>query len=157
EEAGRLRGFSTLLVYPARHAGEDLAVVYSGDTIVERAAWGSPALARSWIGAVCALRALYPGRRLFWLLLTSGFRTYRFLSVFWRDFHPRFDAEAPPLVRARLGALARERFGARYGAAEGVVRFAAPQTLRAGLAEVPVARRSDPHVAFFLSANPGWM
>ncbi len=156
EDPGRLRGFSTLLVYPTRQGGEDLAVVYSGDTIVERSAWGSPALARSWIRSVCALRALYPGRRLHWLLLTSGFRTYRFLSVFWRDFHPRHDVPAPAPVRTRLRALARERFGPRYHPDEGVVRFAAPQTLRGALADVPAARRDDPHVSFFLARNPGW-
>ncbi len=156
EDDGRLRGFSTLLVYPSRRGGEELAVVYSGDTIVERTAWGSPALARSWIGSVCALRTLYPGRRLFWLLLTSGFRTYRFLSVFWRDFHPRFDATPGMHVRTRLHALATERLGARYLPQDGVARLAAPQRLREALAQVPDARRLDPHVAFFLSANPGW-
>jgi hypothetical protein len=157
EEHGRLRGFSTLLVYPSRHGGEDIAVVYSGDTVVDRSAWGTPALARSWIGSVCGLRALYPGRRLYWLLLTSGFRTYRFLSVFWRDFHPRYDATPGPLAATRLHALARERLGPLYHAQEGVARLFGPQRLRGALADVPAARRADPNVSFFLARNPGWV
>jgi hypothetical protein len=52
EEDGRLRGFSTLHLYETQHAGEAFTVVYSGDTIVERDAWGSSALARCWIGSV---------------------------------------------------------------------------------------------------------
>ena len=152
-----MHGFSTLLLYETRVEGEPCTVVYSGDTIMERGAWGSSALARCWIGSVQALRQLHPRGKLYWLLLTSGFRTYRFLSVFWREFHPRCDAAAPPPARSRLEALASARFGARYLPHLGIVRFESPQVLRDGLAEVPAAKRDDPHVAFFLDRNPGWM
>lgn len=191
EDEGELVGFSTLLLYPFVHAGETLTVVYSGDTIVDPAAWGSTALPRLWIDAVRRLHAEHaaeqgpghgpeqgpghgpdqgpghgpacgPGQdprqgksRLVWLLITSGFRTYRFLPVFWRDFHPRHDAAIPSDVAALRDALARERFGHRYDPERGVVRLGSPQSLREHLAGVPEARRSDPHVDFFLAANPG--
>ncbi len=156
EEEGALVGFSTLLLHPFVHEGETLTVVYSGDTIVDPAAWGSTALPRTWIHAVRRLHAEHgQGGRLFWLLITSGFRTYRFLPVFWRDFHPRHDAPIPPEPAALRHALARARFGDRYDPARGVVRLESPQPLRAHLAGVPEARRADPHVAFFLKANPG--
>ncbi|MFL6194161.1 MAG: hypothetical protein ACJ75H_08315 [Thermoanaerobaculia bacterium] len=154
DEAG-LRGFSTLRIYATRGpAGEPLTVVYSGDTIVEPGAWSTAALPKSWIAAVRALRERHPEGRLIWLLLTSGFRTYRFLPVFWRDFWPRHDAPMPPEVRALRDHLARERFGGLYQ--DGIVRFPQPQVLREGLDEVPEGRLRDPHVAFFLEANPGW-
>ena len=156
EEDGRLRGFSTLHLYESRHAGETFTVVYSGDTIVERAAWGSSALARCWIGSVRTLRRLHPSGRLYWLLLSSGFRTYRFLPVFWREFHPRFDAPLTAGVRARRDFLATQRFGGRYCADSGIVRLDPPQVLRPELRALPLARRDDPHVAFFLERNPGW-
>jgi len=157
EEEGRLRGFSTLHLYETSLPGEGVCtVVYSGDTIVDPAAWGSASLSRSWIAAVRRLRETYPQGRLWWLLLTSGFRTYRFLPVFWRDFWPRHDAPTPAGARQRLDALAGERFGALYRAEEGVVRFPEPQVLREGLAVVPAGRRADPHVEFFLARNPGW-
>ena len=70
-------------------------MVYSGDTIVAPEAWGTTALARGWITAVNQLRERYPRGKYFWLLLTSGFRTYRFLPVFWREFFPRYDATTP--------------------------------------------------------------
>ncbi len=143
DEAGRVRGFSTLLVYESAVA--PARVVYSGDTIVQREAWGSSALARTWIASVRQLEARY------WLLITSGFRTYRFLSVFWREFWPRFDAPQRP---ALLEALARERFGQRYD--NGIVRFEHPQRLCGALAEIPAGRQSDPHVGFFAASNPGW-
>jgi hypothetical protein len=156
EEEGVLRGFSTLLLYETRHDGEALTVVYSGDTIMDRGAWGSSALSRCWIGSVRTLRRLHPSGRLYWLLLSSGFRTYRFLPVFWREFHPRFDEAAAPAVRDRLDFLASERLGARYLPDRGIARLEPPQVLRPELRALPAARRDDPHVAFFLEANPGW-
>lgn len=156
EDENGLRGFSTLSIYETMGSqGEPLTVVYSGDTIVEKGAWATAALPKSWIAAVRALRERHPRGRLIWLLLTSGFRTYRFLPVFWRDFWPRHDAPMPAEVRELRDHLARERFGARYDS--GIVRFPEPQVLREGLDEVPEGRLRDPHVAFFLEANPGWM
>jgi hypothetical protein len=150
EDEQGLKGFSTLLLYESG----DCTVVYSGDTIVDPSAWGSAALPRCWIAAVRRLREEFPKGRLWWLLLTSGFRTYRFLPVFWKDFWPRWDTATPPDVQARIEALAKERLGNLYR--EGIVRFPEPQRLRGDLAEVPPGRGRDPHVAFFLERNPGW-
>ena len=154
--AGRLVGFSTMLAYETECAGERLAVIYSGDTIVAPEAWGGTTLARAWIAAVNGVRATLGARRCVWLLLTSGFRTYRFLPVFWREFWPRWDAPTPPAQQRLLAELAGERFGAEFDGVTGIVRFARPQRLRAGLREVPDGRREDPHVAFFLERNAGY-
>ncbi|MFL6201222.1 MAG: hypothetical protein ACJ76J_18785 [Thermoanaerobaculia bacterium] len=157
EDEQGLRGFSTLLLYETALPGEGACtVVYSGDTIVDPAAWGSAALPRCWIAAVRRLREEHPRGRLWWLLLTSGFRTYRFLPVFWRDFWPRWNAETPPDSQDRLDHLAEERLGSLYKKEEGIVRFPEPQKLRGPLAAMPSGRRLDPHVAFFLEKNPGW-
>jgi hypothetical protein len=158
EDEGGLRGFSTLLLYESSPSGEEVCtVVYSGDTIVDPAAWGSAALPRCWIAAVRRLREEHLQGRLWWLLLTSGFRTYRFLPVFWKDFWPRWDAPTtPPETQARLDFLAQEKLGDLYLKEEGIVRFPQPQRLRGELAEIPEGRLADPHVAFFLEKNPGW-
>lgn len=152
---GRLMGFSTLLAYEASFEGQPISVIYSGDTIVAPEAWGSTALARGWIGCVRELRESYPRGPYYWLLLTSGFRTYRFLPVFWREFHPRFDAVMPPEQRKIRDHLAAERFGPTYDPVSGLVRFTHPQRLRGALSTVPDGRVNDPHIGFFVSQNPG--
>ena len=155
QRGGRVVGFSTLLVYETSFAGEPVSVVYSGDTIVAPEAWGSSALARGWITAVNQLRERYPRGRYYWLLLTSGFRTYRFLPVFWREFFPRQDAVAPGNIKRLRDHLAVERFGLQYNAPSGIVRFHQPQRLQGALKKVPIERTTDPHVTFFLMNNPG--
>ena len=151
----RLGGFSTLLAYTTDVEGAAVNVIYSGDTIVAPEAWGTTALPRAWVTGVEALRMTLPPGRCFWLLLTSGFRTYRFLPVFWREFHPRFDHVTPPERERLLKQIARERFGSEFDSLRGIVRFRRPQRLRAGLNQVAGGRTDDPHVVFFLSRNPG--
>lgn len=152
----RLVGFSTQLAYTTEFEGESVNVIYSGDTIVAPEAWGTTALPRAWVAGVNALRATLPPGRCFWLLLTSGFRTYRFLPVFWREFFPRFDQTTPPETERLLQQLAGERFGAQFDSTAGVVRFTNPQRLCAGLEHVPAGREQDPHTLFFLARNPGY-
>jgi hypothetical protein len=156
EREGELVGFSTLRAFTTQCDAEEVNVIYSGDTIVTPSAWGSTALPRAWVAGVEELKATLPARRCFWLLLTSGFRTYRFLPVFWREFFPRFDVVTPPVARRLLDRAAEELFGSQFDAANGIVRFQQPQKLRDDLQQVPAGRESDPHVAFFLSRNPGY-
>lgn len=151
----RLVGFSTQLAYTTDFEGKSVNVIYSGDTIVSPEAWGTTALPRAWVAGVNALRATLPPGRCFWLLLTSGFRTYRFLPVFWREFFPRFDRLTPPDVQRLIDHLAHERFGEQFDLVADVVRFTRPQRLCAGLKEVPAGRETDPHTTFFLNRNPG--
>ena len=156
ERGGRLVGFTTLHAYESHAGGAGpVSVVYSGDTIVAPEAWNTSAMPRAWIEAVAALRARYPRGPYVWLLITSGFRTYRLLPLFWREFQPRFDVPTPPEKQSLMDALATERFGDRYDRNTGLVRLAAPQRLRAGLAGIPPSREADPHVAFFARRNPG--
>lgn len=167
DDSGNLRGFSTMVAYESRAAGTPVSVVYSGDTIVDRAWWGSPALARTWVHAVRQLAPDSEPRDVYWLLLTSGFRTYRFLPVFFREFYPRYDAATPARDAALLNELARERFGRQYDAAAGLVRFVRPQILAPDLVTLPRHRMTrkntehesmpDPHIAFFLDRNPGFV
>jgi len=150
-----LVGFSTLLACSTDFEGATVNVIYSGDTIVAPEAWGTTALPRAWVAGVKALRAALPPERCFWLLLTSGFRTYRFLPVFWREFHPRFDRAMPAERKRLLDQITRERFGTQFDSRRGIVRFRQPQRLRGGLSRIPDGRTEDPHIAFFLSRNPG--
>jgi len=153
--SGELEGFSTFALYETGFDGQPLSVVYSGDTIIRPAYWGTPELPRSWIKTVIEKSATMI-QPLYWLLISSGYKTYRFLTVFYKEFYPRCDNPTPPEMQALMDHLATERFGAEYHPELGVVRFAAGATpLRDGVAEVTDERLRDPHVAFYIARNPG--
>lgn len=154
EEQDRLLGFSTLAVEAVRWRDDPYCVVCSGDTVVDPSAWGRSILPAFWIDAVWSLHEKHGGHPV-WLLLTSGFRTYRFLPVFWRQFHPRWNARMPREARELRDFLATRRYGDAYDPDSGIVRFPEPQRLREPLAGIPTERLQNPHVAFFAETNPG--
>lgn len=150
-----LQGFTTLALYETTAMGRRLSVAYSGDTLIRPACWGTTELPRTWIKTVLALSSGMC-QPLYWLLITSGYKTYRFLPVFFSEFYPRHDRPTPPETRALLDELAGERFGADYDRGQGIVRFAQGATpLRSGVADATAERQRDPHVAFCLASNPG--
>jgi hypothetical protein len=155
EASCALQGFSTLATYTSRAQGREVGVVFSGDTIIRPAFWGTPALPSVWIKHVLALAAAMP-QPVYWLLISSGYKSYRFLPVFYREFYPRFDSPTPNELQAIIDMLACQRFGEQYRPASGIVRFANGGTpLRPGVAEVSTERERNAHVRFFLERNPG--
>ncbi len=154
-QSGCIQGFSTLALYETNVCGRRMSVVYSGDTIIRPACWGTPELPRTWIKTVLEKSAHMP-QPLYWLLISSGYKTYRFLTVFYKEFYPRYDRPTPPEMQALLDHLAAERFGPDYRCDLGIVRFAEGATpLRDGVAEVTGERLQDPHIAFYAARNPG--
>ncbi|MBW4562419.1 MAG: hypothetical protein KME32_14965 [Mojavia pulchra JT2-VF2] len=151
-----LKGFSTLMLCQTTFSGERISVVYSGDTIVDPSAWSSTTLPRTWIAAVNYLRQYHAPNKLYWLLICSGFRTYRFLPTFWQEFYPRYDAATPADVANLTTHLAQEYYGEFYEETTGIVRFQHPQILREGLIEIPTGRQTNPHIQFFEEKNPGY-
>jgi hypothetical protein len=141
DDDGNIDGFSTLL----RTRVGDATVFFSGDTIVARHRWGSFDLPRVWSRYVFR----EAGENAYWFLISSGWRTYRFLPLFFREFYPRDVAMKPLLDR-----VASARFGDAYDARTGIVRLATPAPLRDGVSD-PASRMHDPDVRFFVEANPG--
>jgi hypothetical protein len=141
DEDGAIDGFSTLM---RLHIG-GATVFFSGDTIVARHRWGTFALPRLWARHVFA----EADANTYWFLISSGYRTYRYLPVFFRDFYPR-DATLKPL----LDAIATAKFGDAYDPEGGIIRLATPAPLREGLSD-PAPRMKNPDVRFFVKANPG--
>ena len=151
---GLMQGFSTQMVLNAVVDGRPIKALFSGDTIVDRQHWGDRALTRAGGQLALSLVEEWPEAELYWFLISQGYKTYRFLPVFFREFYPRFDAATPESMQLVIDALARQKFGAQYDAVAGVVRTPTYK-LREGLADVTAERCEDPHVRFFVERNPG--
>ncbi|MGB3640550.1 MAG: hypothetical protein WBA39_23695 [Rivularia sp. (in: cyanobacteria)] len=155
EETNQLKGFSTLLMYDTYFEGENISIVFSGDTIVDPSAWSSSALSTGWIASINKLRREYCKGKLYWLLISGGYRTYRFLPLFWKEFYPCYDTPTPERILNLMQDLSVKRFGENYNIKTGVVSFPHPHRLRDGLHGIPAQRLRDPHIQFFQTLNPG--
>ena len=154
---GTLRGFSTQCLLDVPLGGGRVLALFSGDTIVDRQYWGDPALSHIWGQLALSLIDAYTERPLYWYLISKGYRTYRFLPVFFRQFYPRHGLATPSSEVEILRALGRWKFRESYDEELGVVRPTGDSCrLRAGVGEVTPARMRDPEVRFFAERNPGY-
>jgi hypothetical protein len=159
-ETGEIQGFSTLMRLEISVDGRDIVAFFSGDTIVAAPYWGESILSRLWSRTVFAeadlIVAERPHCRIFWFLICSGYKTFRFLPVFFRTFHPHPEVQTPNELQRVLDALGTAKFGGRYDAASGIVRLEQPTPLRHGIADITAQRLRDPLVTFFMGRNPGY-
>lgn len=153
---GELCGFSTQMLLDAAIDGRPVTALFSGDTIIDRAHWGDSALTHVWGRLALDLIDERPDADLYWFLISKGYKTYRFLPIFFRAFHPHPERPMPQSIRAVLDGLARLKYPREYDAGRGVIRTGAGHDrLRAGVAEITPQRLRDPFVRFFLDRNPG--
>lgn len=158
DEAAALIGFSSLAIIDTTVDGQRLRAIYSGDTIIDRAHWGTQALAFTWIRHAGAIKSQVPDCPLYWFLIVKGHRTYRYLSAFSIDFHPHWQHPIPAPAQSIMGHLARDRFNAAYDERRGVVSF--PQSrghLKPMWANIETEEASRPDVNYFLERNPGYI
>ncbi len=153
---GTIVGFTTFVVYERTWQGREVRIVFSGDTVVDRGHWGQQALAFAWIARMGEIRRRSPEMPLYWFLIVKGHRTYKYLPAFGKSFHPHWSDDRPDLA-ALADFLARERFGADYNPATGVVEYAASRGhLKPEYAYPAEEELNKTAVRFFLERNPGY-
>jgi len=151
-----LRGFSTWMTFGHENQGCKVNVIFSGDTIIERDYWSSLALPLAWGHLMLTTLTNKPEQPLYWLLTSKGYKTYRFLPVFFREFYPCPQVKTPPFEKALAVELGQQKYGDRFNAETWVVK-ARPedQLLRSGVADISLQQLKNEHIAFFARTNPG--
>ena len=164
--AGELAGFSTqrfltvevdavraapLTGVPAFGLGTTVEGIFSGDTVIHPAHWGSPALFQ----AFARRYVTTDGARRWWFLVSKGPRTYRMLPAFFTRFWPDRREPTPDAARAIMDAYAEMLYPGELRG--GVLAYKHPKDrLRDGVAGVTERDLRLPDIAFFVEANPGW-
>ncbi len=131
----------------------------NGETAeIERAYWGQTTLPRLWGQHVFNLaKTIYEGSpesKIYWYLISSGYKTYRFLSVFFREFYPTYRCVTPTHLKQLLDKLGQLKFPTEYDPTTGIIHPRQATPLQADVAKITTQRLKDPHVAFFVKANP---
>jgi hypothetical protein len=150
-----LRGFSTQMLLDVNVRGRPVTALFSGDTIIDKECWHEQTLTHVWGRLALALMDRHPPGSLYWFLISKGYKTYRFLPVFFHEFYPRPDVPTPMTVRECLDSLGRVKFPNHYDLVRGVIGAAEDKDrLRDGVADITPERLKDPLVQFFLERNP---
>jgi len=152
---GALRGFSTLSTIDFEFDGPPDRAIFSGDTIIDDLYWGEQALVYAFCRFAGELSARMGERRLYWMLISKGHRTYRYLSAFAREYYPHHKQKMPESIRLRMEHLAQLKFNDHFDRESGLVRF--PESrgqLQARWAQIREPLLKHPAVRFFITRNP---
>jgi len=154
--AGEIVGFSTQVRLRLALRDRTVVTVFSGDTIISEQHRGTFETARE----ICRYfrRTLdeHPADEVFWLLICKGWRTYRVLRLFFRDYAPRAQASDPSAFGEIADAFGVAKYPGLYQVSSRLIVFPGEtQRIRPGSSEAIDHRRSDPELRFFEQVNPG--
>jgi hypothetical protein len=157
DAAGSIQGFSTGAVLNFTTGETRGRAIFSGDTIIHHQHWGELTLPLAFAAQAGRIKAEQPETPLYWFLISMGYRTYRYLPLFFHDYFPRWDQPTPAEPQRLLDTLACGKFGAAYDSRTGVIRY--PESrgqLRGAWGDVRESMMRKPEVCFFLEKNPGY-
>ena len=152
-----LVGFSTQTLVDANVDGQPITALFSGDTVVSREYWGQRDLLLGAAFLVDKIMSRVIERRLYWFLISKGYKTYHFLPVLFRKFYPSRKAATPKRVKRVIDVLGNLLGGERYNSQRGIIQNRGEgYVLKQDIAEMTKERTGDANADFFLSMNPGF-
>ena len=157
DASGEIKGFSTGAILEIMSGETRARAIFSGDTIIHHENWGEQTLPLAFAAQAGRVKAQRPAEPLYWFLVSKGYRTYRYLSLFFNDYAPRWYLATPQRQQALLDGLAGGKFGSAYDHRTGVIRYPVSHgQLRGVWADVRETMMRKPEVCFFLQRNPGY-
>lgn len=155
KESGKIAGFSTQMLFPFTYKGKELGILFSGDTIIQKEHWGSLNLSLLFGQLMIRLSKEHGGMELYWLLISKGLRTYKFLPTFFLEYYPCFDKPTPPAIRDLMDQLGESRYPGQYDREHGIVKAKDHgQFLKEEFQAE--AKASKKHEEFYYNMNPGY-
>ncbi len=155
DDTGELQGFTTLAFNPKGFSHPKGDILFSGDTIIDPAYWGSSELVRAFCERSGEWRA-ESGKKLYWMLISKGHRTFLFLPLFAKRFSPHPEYQDAVLEEV-VDTASRHLFGDAWIPERGIVRFAQSLgQLKPELVEATWQRSDKPMVRYFIERNPGF-
>lgn len=150
-------GFSTLGIHEFTHEGRVVRGLFSGDTIIEKAYWGSRTLQTAFAFKLFTEALKRPFSRQYWLLISKGYKTYLLLSRNFPEHYPK-RGEDNPRLKELVVAYCEALFPGRLDHAAMTLDFGDnANCLRHDVAGIDEALRArEPDVAFFERLNPNW-
>ncbi len=154
----KVRGFSTIKTFDIIVDNQKIHAVFSGDTIIHPDFWGGQELMRKFCSYLSCEMNNNLSKSCYWFLISKGYKTYKYLPLFFHNFYPCYDKNTPQTVQAIIDELAVYKFGDYYDVQKGIISFnGTKDSLKKGVADLCETRLNNPHIKFFLDRNPGYL
>lgn len=152
---GEIVGWSTLMTLTLALPGEEVKGVFSGDTAVLPEYRSGTGLGVELVRYFLHSYEQFPRHKVYYILISKGWRTYKILPFFFQDFAPRFDRPTTSYDQMLMDAFGKKKYPRHYHPETGVITFS-PQRVRPESVDAAPAH-PDAHSAFFLRRNPGYL
>lgn len=155
-ENGLLVGFTTQKILEIDANGKKVNGIFSGDTIIHKDYWGDTALFKVWAKFWFEFAEKYD--EFYWFLICKGYKTYRIMPLFWKEFYPNYRMETPEYEQNIINAYASTLYPDEYNPETGVIEYKSiKDKLKNGVANVGEREIKNKDIAFFCKANPDYI
>lgn len=155
-EDGSLVGFTTQKILEIDVDGKKVNGMFSGDTIIHKDYWGDIELFKVWAKFWFEFAEEY--EEFYWFLICKGYKTYRIMPLFWKEFYPNYRIETPEYEQKLINAYASALYPDEYNSETGVIEYKSiKDKLKNGVANVGDREMKNKDIAYFCKANPDYM
>ncbi len=152
---GEIVGWSTLMVLTLALPDEEVKVVFSGDTVVLPEYRSGTGLGVELLRYFLHATAQFPRHKVYYILTSKGWRTYKIMPFFFQEFAPCSDRPTTPYEKVLMDAFGKTKYPGHYHSETGVINYSSQRVRPEGIDVAPL--RPDSHTAFFLRCNPGYL
>lgn len=155
-ENGELVGFTTQKILELDANGKKINGIFSGDTIIHKDYWGDIELFKVWARFWFEFAEKYD--EFYWFLICKGYKTYRIMPLFWKEFYPNYKKETPEYEQNIINAYATMLYPDEYNPETGVIEYkSVKDKLKNGVANVGDHELKNKDIAYFCKANPEYI
>ncbi len=151
-------GFSTLMEIDMFMGKEKIKILFSGDTTIKQEYRDSFGFGIELSKFFMRTISRYPSHKIYYALISKGWRTYRVLPFYFKEFFPCYNLEQYSHVTAVMNMFGYKKYPQNYDESSGLLLFEGEtQRLKTESPDASVPPRSNPHVDYFFKRNPNYL
>lgn len=158
DEHGEIVGWSTLKILPLALPApfnEVVMGVFSGDTVVLPQYRTSFGIGKELVNYFLDAYARFPDHKVYYTLTSKGWRTYKIMPFYFKDYAPRPDQPTTPFDQMVIDTFGRTKYPDNFDLATGLVSFGSQRVRPGGVDAAP--EHPDRYAQYFLERNPDYL
>lgn len=156
--SGEIVGFSTLMTLDLNVTVRKVKAIFSGDTTVLPEYRSSTGFGIEIGQYFMSTMKSFPDHEVYYVLISKGWRTYKILPFFFREFAPKFDTPLSSSEQQVINEFGIAKYPKDFDQAKGLIVFSREtQRLIPGSVDALPPENPDLHIKFFLEKNPTYL
>ncbi len=156
-QSNELAGFSTQKIFKTTFNQSTYTILFSGDTIMQHHYWGAGGMELVLAFGELMMQIIDgdPDTPAYWMLISKGLRTYKYLPVFFNEYYPTYTKQTPSEIKLLMNFLGDLKFGDKYNPKTGIIE-ASEQAQFLKPEYQPEKSIRKPHEKLYYELNPGY-